>query len=189
MAKEVSNDEKLAIFAKELELIRDPSIREFTKLCLVSAPDYIFADCPASSTGKFHPLDELSWDGTIIHIKKIVTLAFELTRGMDCENTRDEILAACIIHDLIKRGKKNTGHTLKNHPGLAADFVDEIQAATGILTDESYQIIRNCCGYHYGPWSEDKWKKDLSEYTREELLVYLADYVVSKRFVQIDYRR
>jgi 23S rRNA maturation-related 3'-5' exoribonuclease YhaM len=180
---------KSEAFADELDLIFNEITREFTRLCIVSAPDYIFIDCPASSTGKYHPIGELGPDGNIIHTKKIFTLAYTLCRGLHCENHRDEILAACLIHDLRKQGITKLGHTVKNHPALAADLVEEVQQATQMLSDESYKIIRNCCGYHYGPWSIGEWKKPLEKYTPEELCVYIADYVVSKREVQVDFRR
>ena len=110
----ITAEEKVATFEKELELIFDSSVKEFTKLCLITAPDYVFLDCPASSTGKFHPLTELGPDGTILHTKKVFTVAYELCRGLTCEENRDEILASCIIHDLVKQGWKKSGHTQKN---------------------------------------------------------------------------
>jgi hypothetical protein len=184
-------DEKVksAVFADQLELIFNETIREFTRLCMCAAPDYFFIDCPASSSGKFHPIDELGADGTILHTKKVFTVAYQLSRGLGCESSRDEILAACLIHDLRKQGLKKTGHTAKNHPSLAAKLVEEVQAATQMLTDKSYNIIRNACGYHYGPWSSKEWLKDLDKYTREELTVYLSDYIASKREIHVDHRR
>lgn len=186
----VSPQVKEETFKEEMDLIFDESIKEFTRLCVISAPDYFFLDCPASSTGKYHPLDELGHDGTIIHTKKVVTLAYELCRGLNCEGSRDEIISACIIHDLRKKGEVNsTGHTLKNHPDLGAKLVEQVQNETQILTDRSYNIIRNSVGFHYGPWSSKNWKKDLTQYTPEELCVYLADYTASKRVVSVNYRR
>lgn len=184
-------DEKIKseTFADELGLIFNEVIREFTRLCIVSAPDYIFIDCPASSTGKYHPIGELGPDGNIIHTKKIFTLAYTLCRGLQCENHRDEILAACLIHDLRKQGMIKSGHTARNHPSLAADLVEEVQQATQMLSEESYRIIRSCVGYHYGPWSTGDWKKSLDEFTPEELCVYISDYVASKREIHVDYRR
>lgn len=186
---EVSYEERIKVFEKELELILDDKIREFTKLCLSQAPNYFFTDCPASSTGKFHPIDELSWDGTIIHTKKVFTTAYELCRGLSCEKNRDEILAACIIHDLLKQGKTKSGHTTKDHPALAAELVINTQRDVQLLNNDSYAIIKGCVGFHYGPWSTKPWFKKLEEYTPEELCVYLADYISSKRCVAVDYRR
>ena len=185
----VSVEEKAATFEKELDLIFDDDVKEFTRLCIISAPDYFFTDCPASSTGKFHPVSELGPDGTILHTKKVFTLAYELSRGIGCEENRDAILSAAIIHDLRKQGLNKTGHTTKNHPDLAAQLVDEVQKDTKLLADETHTLIRNMVGFHYGLWSYGKWKKPLSEYTPEELCLYISDYVASKRCVEINYRR
>lgn len=186
----ITAEEKVEAFSLELERIYDKKVREFVKLCIIHAPDYFFEDCPSSSTGKFHPLDELGSDGALIHTKKVFTMAYELVKGLVCEQNRDLVLAATIIHDLRKKGiGEGSFHTLKNHPDHAAQLVDEVQSATQLLTEEQYTIIRNCVGYHYGPWSEDQWKKPMSEYTAEELTVYISDFTVSKRFVQVDFKR
>ena len=185
----ISNEERFKLFQEVLNLIYDEGIREFTKLCLVVAPNYFFSDCPSSSSGKFHPINELGADGIIIHTKRVFTVAYELCRGVGCEDKRDEILAASIIHDLRKMGLTRSGHTVKNHPGLAADLVEEVQTATQMLSDESYHIIRNCVGYHYGPWSIPPWSKSLTLYTLPELALYISDYTASKRCVDVDYRR
>jgi isopentenyldiphosphate isomerase len=128
------------------------------------------------------------------------------------EEKRDILSASAIVHDLRKQGYTRTGHTKKNHPQYAAELVDEVQNATMLLTDEEYSIIRNCVGFHYGPWSvspwikkiEDytmeelvvygpwsvsPWIKKIEDYTMEELVVYIADYVAAKRCVNVDYKR
>jgi len=185
----ITLEEKGKVFEEELKLIFDDDIREFTRLCVLAAPEYLFTDCPASSTGKYHPVSELGPDGTILHTKKVFTLAYELCRGLDCEQNRDEILSACIIHDLRKQGLTKSGHTTKNHPDLAAKLVEEVQRDTMLLSDESFNLIRNMVGYHYGLWSSGNWRKPLSEFTFEELCVYISDYVASKRCVEVNYRR
>lgn len=183
-------EEKVAHFEPELRRIYDQKIREFARLCLVYAPDYIFIDCPSSSGGKYHPLDELSADGTIIHIRKVFTMAYEIVKGLACEDRRDIVLTAALVHDLRKKGPFNqTGHTLRDHADHGAKLVDEVQEATQLLTEEQHQMLRNCVGYHYGPWSEPPWKKPMEEYTMEEMALYMSDFVVSKRFIKTDYRR
>jgi len=185
----ITLEEKGKVFEEELKLIFDDDIREFTRVCVLAAPEYLLTDCPASSTGKYHPVSELGPDGTILHTKKVFTLAYELCRGLDCEQNRDEILSACIIHDLRKQGLTKSGHTTKNHPDLAAKLVEEVQRDTMLLSDESFNLIRNMVGYHYGLWSSGNWRKPLSEFTFEELCVYISDYVASKRCVEVNYRR
>jgi HD superfamily phosphohydrolase YqeK len=188
MEHELTLQQKVDTFADELSLIFDAKIRYFTELCLYMAPDYFFIDLPSSSSGKYHPIDELSWDGCIIHTKRVVTVAMDLCRGLGCEDNRDAIIAACIIHDLRKQGIKKSGHTLKNHPDLAAKLVKEVYQDVKSIDEETFNIIRNSVGYHYGPWSELKWKKPLAEYTPEELCVYLSDYVASKKTMNVIYQ-
>jgi hypothetical protein len=185
----ITIEEKINHFKDELERIFDKRVREFTSLCIGQAPDYFFLDCPASSSGKYHPISELGADGTLIHTKKVFTVAYELCRGLGCEDNRDLILSACIIHDLLKQGKEKSGHTVKNHPDLASQLITDVYNATKIIPEESYKMIHNCVGYHYGLWSDDSWKKPLVEYTPEEICVYISDYVASKRFIEVDYRR
>lgn len=182
---ELTTDKKLEFFRPELDLIFDDKIREFTEICLIMAPDYIFKNCPASSSAKYHPIDELCAIGTIIHTKKVVTIAYDLCRGLGCESNRDTILSACIIHDLRKQGINRTGHTVKYHPDLGAKLVEEVHRDTKILSEKDYTIIRNGVGYHYGPWSIAPWIKPLNEYTPEELCVYLSDYVASKKTLTV----
>jgi len=173
--------EKENIFKNELGLIFNPAIKEFTRLCLIAAPDYIFYDAPSSSSGKYHSVDELGGNGCVIHTKRVFAVANELCRGIGCENNKDAVLSSCVIHDLVKQGFKKTGHTQRNHPDLAAQLVDKVQQATFILSEAVYSMIRNCVGHHYGIWSTGKWKKDLKDYTPEELCVYMSDYLASKK--------
>lgn len=187
--RKVTIEEKEKTFENELKLIFSDTIREFTRLCIISAPDYFFVECPSSSSGKYHPVDEMHGQGTIVHTKRVFTVAYELCRGLGCEKNRCAILSSCIIHDLVKQGWKCTGHTVKNHPALGAGLVESVQKDTQLLDEDVYNIIRNSVGYHYGPWSINPWKKDISKYTSEELCVYMSDYVASKRCIKVEYRR
>lgn len=185
----MNTEERLDYFGHELEAISDSRLKEFTKLCLAAAPDYIFIDCPSSSSGKYHPLNELSWDGTLIHTKKAFNLAYALTKGLSVESNRDLILIGILLHDMVKRGWTNeTGHTQWNHPQLGAELIDMIQADTQLLNDEEYRTIRNCIFYHYGPWTKGPASKPMTEYSLEELCVYISDFVVTQRFIDVQYR-
>lgn len=182
-------EDKVSFFSSELSLIYDRHVREFTRLCIGHGPDYFFIDCPSSSTGKFHPLDEITADGSIIHVKKVFTMAYEMVKALECEHNRDLVMSATLLHDIRKQGIEHTGRTQFTHSDLAAQLVTEVQEATQLLTDQQYNIIRNCIGYHMGPWSNPPWKKPMSQYTPEELALFLSDFTVSKRFVSVDYRR
>jgi HD superfamily phosphohydrolase YqeK len=184
-------EERVLLFKEELSLISSKVVREFVKAVLEAAPDYVFWDCPSSSSGKFHPLDELAGDGTVIHTRKVFAVAYELSRGLDCEKNRDFVIAAALIHDLAKQSLKKTGHTVRTHPQIAADLVADVykEKFKDKIDRDSVVIIYNCVKYHYGLWTEESVRKSLKEYTPEELCLYLSDYIASKRFVKVDYLR
>ena len=184
-------EDRINYFRDELELIARPEIREFVEECIKRVPDYVFEDCPSSSSGKYHPIEESGPDGTILHTKKVFALAYELSRGLDCEGSRDEVCAAALLHDLVKQGMTKSGFTVKEHPQLMAEFVADIykEKFKDKLDRESALKIYYGIFYHYGPWTKQSVRKPMSDYTPEELAVYLADYVSSKRFVHIDSRR
>ena len=183
--------ERLDLFKEELNLIGRKDIREFVKACIAAAPDYVFEDCPSSSSGKYHPIDELGGDGTVLHTRKVFAVAYELSRALDCEHHRDEICAATLLHDLAKQSLEKTGHTVREHPQIMAKLVAAIynNDFKGKLSKESANMIYYAIFYHYGPWTDASVKKSLKKYTPEELAVYLSDYISSKRFMKVDYIR
>ena len=184
--------DRLDYFKNELALLTNKDIKDFTKECIRVSPDYVFEDCPSSSSGKYHPVDELSSDGTLIHTKRVFTIAYELARGFGCDHHRDEICAAALLHDMAKQGLESKGHTVKNHPQIMANLVAGVynNGFKDKLSKESANIIYWAIFYHYGPWhSDESTKKSISNYTPEELCVYTSDYVASKRFIKVDYIR
>lgn len=179
---------RLELFKGELALILSSEIREFVEECIKCAPDYIFDDCPSSTSGKYHPIEELGPDGTVLHTKKVFALAYELSRALDCENHRDEVCAAALLHDMLKQGEIKAGHTLKEHPQLMAKFVADIynNGFKGKINRDSALMIYYGIFYHYGPWTSPSVRKPITEFTQEELCVYMSDYVASKRFISVD---
>ena len=183
--------DRIELFKEELNLIVKKDVRDFVKAVLKAAPDYIFEDCPSSSSGRYHPVDELGPDGNNLHVRKVFAVAYELSRGLDCECNRDEICAAALLHDILKQGIKKSGHTVRDHPQLAADLVAEVYKSEfkDKIDRNSVVIIYNAIKYHYGPWTEKSNRKPLKDYSLEELCLYISDYIASKRFIKVDYLR
>lgn len=171
-------------FLSEIELIQDPSIREFVELCLEHAPEYVFNDCPSSSSGKYHPEDELGGDGCVVHTKRVVKMVGLLTSGMNNFRQQDEAIAAALIHDLRKQGVEKTGHTVSNHPDLAAAMVMEVAVANPhVLDGDVVDSLYDAVGYHYGPWSSGEWSCSdfYSEVDRLSAVVHAADFLASRK--------
>lgn len=50
----MTQNERVAVFSAELQLIKNQDLRAFAEYCLARVPEYFFT-IPASSTGKYHP--------------------------------------------------------------------------------------------------------------------------------------
>lgn len=180
------------VFEKELNYIENKELRKFIKDCLEKAPDY-FYHVPASSSGKYHPKQDL-WDGGLIrHTKAVVQVAMDLIRCEQfygSEESKDEIISACILHDIIKNGFEDSGHTLTEHPLLASDFIQEVYS-----NGEYYSIwtnknaIQAMIKTHMGIWNKDKEGNEvlplIGDYNDRGLLVHLADYIASRKYVDM----
>jgi hypothetical protein len=64
-------------FEQEIELIKNPAIKNIAKQGVDLLPDYFFK-VPASSTGKYHPSFALGEGGLYRHVRAAVGIAVEL---------------------------------------------------------------------------------------------------------------
>lgn len=168
---------------KELALIKDPVLRDWTRNTLLSTPDYFFKG-PASSTGKYHPACTIKEGGILVHVKRATYLVDRLCPGWGIDGRdRDRALAAIILHDIAKVGKGSGSYLdYNNHPINAIKYFAPIPTGTqteDICTKlcEDIEIISGCIQHHMGLWTPDSIKKPLTKYSLLELLVYTADYL------------
>jgi len=166
------------MFKEELDLIARDDIRSFTEAVITAAPQYAFVDCPSSSSRKYHNSDELGGDGTIVHTKRVVGAALSIGRMHGCDQFMDHIVSACILHDLAKQGLEKSGHTVKDHAQVMAEFLLNFY---GALPEKDFDIIRNCVYYHYGQWTVKRANKPLDKFTDPEWVCHLADYIASRK--------
>lgn len=189
-----------ALFAEQLTAL-SPAYRTFAKRCLECAPEYVFTNCPSSSSGKYHPIDELGPDGTVRHTRKVFAVADALATAMGLHHYRDVILTAALVHDLCKQGVTRMGRTVSNHPALAAYLVNFVAGYyPGIIPARCARLIAHCVGYHYGAWGTGNYAIDhladvapadklnhlrASDLSAPALAVFAADYIASRRYVNI----
>jgi len=198
MTNTISTNHRIALFLKELGLLA-PAYREFAMHCIAMAPGYVFTNCPSSSSGKYHPTNELGPDGTVRHTRKVVAVANALTTAMGLQHYRDVIVTAAIVHDLRKQGLRRKGYTVSNHPALAADLVNAVATrCPGLIPTRCAKLIAHCAGYHYGAWGTGEYAiahlagiaprevlahLRASDMSAPALAVFAADYIVSRREV------
>ena len=174
----------ILLYKDELAAIKDRAIRSFVAACLMVAPRYIFWDAPSSSSGKYHPADELTGNGCVIHTKRVVKMILML--GGD-----DIAVAAGIIHDLVKQGWIKSGHSVDEHPELAVQLINKVHdSRRGLISRNTMGAIRSAVGFHMGPWRKRGRYKIPKKFSSWGLgvtarRVHLADVYASQKEIGI----
>lgn len=184
------NGEDISDFRPFLDEIRSDDIRIFTEAWLQSMPAYIF-HVPASSSGKYHPEYELGEGGLKRHLLNVARVAIMLCEMQAVvENERDCVIAAALLHDMLKSGWQTdfeqNKHTRFDHPRLAAQAI--LDTVSPVIPEESKCLIANCIISHMGRWNTDKYtgKPDLPvPETELQKLIHTADYIASRKNIMI----
>lgn len=187
----MNKEDKIALFAKEIDAIEDDDLRKLATEIIAYADDYFFI-IPASSTGKNHPPFSLGEGGLVRHTKCVVYMVKCLCESFVVDGyKRDMLIVAALAHDIKKQGDctEGVGHTVHEHPRLAAQYVyqtycmisDDIYTFGGIV-----EIICNAISSHMGKWGAyPKYigdKNPLPMPSNEfEKILQAADYIASRR--------
>ena len=186
--------DKVAILRNEIDFIKDALLKEFVEYCVEEAPDYFF-EMPASTTGKFHLTYTLGEGGLIKHTKTAVKIAKDLlSLEQNSHLPKDEIIAALILHDSIKKGNNGSNYTVTEHPLYAADFIEqkfedfEFEVDCGDLDELREQVtnIQRLIRSHMGQWNLDyRLGKEILPKPQEEdeKFVHTCDYLASRKYL------
>ena len=178
------------IFNEELDLIVNKELRLVLEEALLKAPSYFYT-APASSSGKYHPEQDLGEGGIIRHTKTCIRVGLDLLRSEqfieDNDYNRDVIISALMLHDIIKNGFKDSKNTVSAHPLFACSFLYSLD-----IDEVNFSIISeivNCIKSHMGIWNKDREGNEMlpKPQTQIEKLVHLADYIASRKY--IDYMK
>jgi len=173
------------VLVKELNLIQDPLIKEWTSKTLANAPDYFYV-AQASSTGKYHPSCTLGDGGLIVHVQRAVFFANRLCGmfGFDQHNI-DIVISATILHDIAKVGRGfGSMDDYTNHPLNAEKYFAKDCELNKEPNQTTTSIINNCIRLHMSRWSPEEVLIPLEDYSLVELCVTLADYLATTKEVQ-----
>ena len=188
----MTNEEKIALFEKEIDYMEIEDIKYFFKKAITLIPDYFF-EVPASSSGKFHSALECGFGGLVYHTRSVAKVANYLVNLQQYKNKLDEVERDCVIcaallHDCLKHDWENkTGFSVHQHPVLAAEFVKTDSRLDGIVSEEIRTIIGDAVASHSGEWTTSKRSKVIlpSPQTLVQELVHLSDYIASRGDIHI----
>lgn len=173
------NDELKA----ELSLIGDRDIRTFVMKCIEYVPEYFWV-VPSSSTGKYHPADENTVGGTVLHTRRMVKVADDLCRMYDVIGIdRDRVLAASIMHDFCKNGyPDNLSRTVAGHGSLWINVATKVMNHNDIIMDDNVLTIGRLIGTHMGRFDIPY----VSGRSISETIVQTADYISSREYIKVE---
>ena len=185
-----SNEDKLKLFKNELEDIHSDAYREFAKHIILHAPDYFFTK-PASTTGKYHPTLSLGEGGLVRHTRLVEWFAVKIATAMMIdEKHTDYLIIAAIAHDMKKCGDGSTGYTVKEHPKLAAQMMEDVWNEVCPIEGMDFidiTKIQPIVESHMGQWgAEDGMPLPA---TKMQLILHTADYLAArKEIAEFDFR-
>ena len=169
------NESELKKRLPELKDINDKKLREeVIRILRVHAPKEFWTK-PASSTGKYHPMQNTKEHGLWIHTRTTITVWKRIAASLKAQSLINEKMidfgiAALLLHDLFKYGRKgsNNKHTVKDHGVLAKNFM--------INRADLPKPVLDAIETHMGPWSKGR-----SPETPFERGVHMADMIASTR--------
>lgn len=186
----MKREDKIAMFNNEINDIENDDLRKLATEIIAGADDYFFT-IPASSTGKNHPPFSSGEGGLVRHTKCVVYMVKCLCEsfGIDDEYKRDMLIVAALAHDIKKQGDcaEGVGHTVHEHPLLAARYVQEVYVESDIdLPSGFVSIIAEMISTHMGKWGaypkyigdKDPLPMPSNEF---EKILQAADYLASRK--------
>ncbi len=183
---------KVALFEKELNFIKNSSFKNDAMYLIDALPDYFF-EVAAASTGKYHPKYAQGTGGLVRHTKSAVRIAYELLEDPAIGNkyTQDEkdlMIISLMLHDGFKLGKEQSKYTKFDHPLLVGDFIKENKANLN-FTDEEINFLSDAIASHMGPWTKDYDGNEVLPYpkTKYQNFVHMCDYLSSKKFLNVEF--
>lgn len=170
----------MEVFEKELKWIKSEPIRKLVEVTLEELTNFNgkeFFKAPASKTGRHHPKCSNVQGGLIRHTKRAAAVAEHLCRAMAFTDAqKDIVIASVILHDIRKDDYR---HHAESAVTFIAKVLSEYDDLAGQIGMDAILKITGCIGHHMGPWTHHSIKKQMSEYSQEELITYLSDYLSS----------
>lgn len=174
-----------------LDTIPDAAICKLTASVLAQAPES-FWTAPSSTSGKYHPADELGQGGLVLHTRKVFALARLLMlayRIGPASRTYSVILAAALLHDAWKvlPGER---YSRFEHPLLASAVIQDCATQQGFSAkSKALADLLHCVESHMGIWNTNKHAEGIIlplPETDAALVLHLADFIASRRAIIID---
>ena len=178
----------------EINSLSIDDIKEFGFALLHTIPSYFFT-APASSSGKYHPQNDLGEGGLVRHsisVRKMLRHLLEPNGYYNFSVREIELLElATLFHDCFKSGSQleyeANIHTKFIHPVLAANHII-MEAVNHNFDYESANFIASAIISHMGQWNTNHSEPGTLPLpnTPAQKVLHLADYLASRKDINMD---
>lgn len=178
----------------EINLIYDETVKSFVRAVLLRAKNFWYI--PSSFTGEDHPPDEHGAGGNLLHTKRVVRIVVLICTAQDrVYFEKDLMIAAAILHDLMKGGEsEDAPQDSPMHPyGVDAiveqlraedeDSVSLVRSNSALLEEEYVQQILRLIRTHLGRWSP---VPETVPITTLEWALHTADLIATNLHIIVD---
>lgn len=174
-------------FYDMIDTIENEKWREGCQKLARKLPNYFWV-VSASSSGKYHPQCDLGTGGLVRHSVMVAVAAKDLIRSEvfveDNNINLDMAVIAGLFHDCLKQGMDCQGHTVFDHPILAADFLAE--ELKDYIEEPYLSVICGAVRTHMGKWTTQDTAPGIileKPSTSFQKLVHTADYVAARKYI------
>lgn len=142
----------LKTFEKEITTIKTDKMRDFYKAILESCDD-LNATGAASSSGKYHPIQDLGKFGLYRHSITVAKFAEIMMRSVplyDDDENWDIVYVAALLHDMDKYDSNvdEGSHTVNYHPVAMAKRIRDFNTEN----DASFERVAKAIETHHSRW-------------------------------------
>lgn len=159
--------------------LTDPYVKNFVASAVTHA-QLAFFRAPSSSSGRYHPADEINVGGLLVHSVRDMVVGGWLADYFHLSaQQKDVIQGALLIHD-IQKGGIPWGTYDPSHGPDGANWLQQFESGNGQEAVEIELLVRD----HMGQWNDPA---PTPPQTLDEQIVCYADYLASLDDVYVDW--
>ena len=179
------------LMLEEIDTLQDIDNRKFAYALLSNVPDYFFT-VPASSSGKYHPKNDLGEGGLVRHsisVTRMLDHLLEPDGYFDFDEDQKELLKiAALFHDCMKSGTQEqyeeNNQTKFLHPLYAANFIMSVAIESGYPYEKAI-FIYDAVIAHMGQWNRKGDAALPTPVSPGQRVLHLADYLASRKDINM----
>lgn len=187
----MTRENKKKVFELLASTFETNLMKDYYMDMIAELPDYTFT-MPASTSGKFHNVTQCQKHGQLYHVYMFHAVLNHRLRLKGNRNLyptpeeRDCMRCVPALHDAFKSGLTYSGHTVQDHPLLAAKWILETKVEHDI-PQEYKKMIADMCEAHSGEWNKDSSGNAIMYEPRNmrELFIHECDILSSR--ADLDY--